>query len=60
MIDHEVRICERWTLGDVTVGHNESVVATWSITVDGDRMLLTAEEFACLCRIMKEEFVNVD
>jgi hypothetical protein len=60
MIEREVRICERWTLGDVTVGHNESVIAEWSITVDGDRTLLTPHEFITLYRCMKEALKDAD
>lgn len=54
MVKWETRLCERWTEGDVFVGHNESVIADWSITIDGDRMLLTNEEFYTLYRVMGE------
>lgn len=54
MVEWETRLCERWRDGDVVVGRNESVIAEWSICVDGDRMLLTTNEFVALYRCMKE------
>lgn len=54
MVKKEKCLCERWTEGDVTVGRNESVMAMWSITIDGDRTLLTTNEFVSLYRCMKE------
>jgi hypothetical protein len=54
LVKKEKCICERWTEGDVTVGCNESVIAMWSITIDGDRTLLTTDEFVRLYRCMRE------
>ncbi len=54
MVEHERCLCERWTEGDVTVGRNESVTAMWSISIDGDRTLLTTNEFVSLYRCMRE------
>lgn len=54
MVRKEKCVCERWSEGDVTVGRNESVIAMWSITIDGDRTLLTTDEFVRLYRCMRE------
>ena len=54
MVKKEKCLCERWTEGDVTVGRNESVIAMWSITIDGDRKLLTTNEFVNLYNCMRE------
>ncbi len=54
MVKSERSLCERWTEDDVTVGRNESVVAMWSITIDGDRTLLTTNQFVALYRCMRE------
>lgn len=54
MVKKEKCICERWSEGDVTVARNESVLAMWSITIDGDRTLLTTDEFVRLYRCMRE------
>lgn len=58
MIGHEMCLCERWTEDDVTVGRNESVVAMWSITIDGDRILLTTNQLVALYRCMREALGN--
>ena len=58
MVEHERSLCERWTEDDVTVGHNESVIAEWSISIDGDRTLLTTNQFVALYRCMREALGN--
>ena len=60
MVEHERQLCERWTEDDVTVGRNESVIAMWSITIDGDRTLLTTNQFVSLYRCMREALRDAD
>ena len=60
MVEHERSLCERWTEGDVTVGRNESVLAMWSISIDGDRILLTTNEFIELYRCMRKALGHED
>ena len=60
MIGHEMCLCERWTEDDVTVGHNESVTAEWSIDIDGDRTMLTTNQFVALYRCMREALKDAD
>lgn len=60
MVEYESCLCERWTEDDVTVGRNESVVAMWSITIDGDRTLLTTNEFIALYRCMRRALGHED
>jgi len=54
MVTCERSLCERWSEDDVTVGRNESETAMWSIDIDGDRTLLTTNQFVSLYRCMRE------
>ena len=58
MVKKEKCLCERWTEDDVTVGRNESVIAMWTVTIDGDRTLLTTNQFVALYRCMREALGN--